>query len=366
MENLHRYLFCGGGSGGHLFPGISVAQEIKARQPQSQICFLTTGRDIERRILDDSEFEQIPIDSVTSSQLMRNPVVGLPSFIGAARRVRSLMRENPPRVVIGLGGFGSVPGILAAMSLRIPAVILEQNVIAGRANSLLGLFSNRICTSFPHSREMRLPKVRCEWTGNPVRKEILEATASSNDTKPQRQLLVLGGSQGAHEINRAFRDFCSRHGELLSDWTVIHQTGKSDQKEFQEFYNSMPLNITCSDFIDEMGRELSRTSLVISRAGATTLAELAAIGLPAMVIPDPNSIRNHQYLNANYYAQRGGVDLVEEEHGGEEFYSRFHRVLESLLNDSDKLTKMAKKQRESGKPDATQRVVDIILSQRKL
>ncbi|TWT55752.1 UDP-N-acetylglucosamine--N-acetylmuramyl-(pentapeptide) pyrophosphoryl-undecaprenol N-acetylglucosamine transferase MurG [Thalassoglobus neptunius] len=364
MGNSHRYVFCGGGSGGHLYPGISVAQEIKTREPGSQFLFLTTGRDIERRILDDSHLEQFLVDSVTSSALFRKPLTGIPSLIGAVQTIRTRMRELAPDVVIGLGGFGSVPGILAAKSLRIPVVILEQNVIAGRANSLLGQLSRVICTSFPHSREMKLPKARCEWTGNPIRKEILQAVSDANDSNPRRHLLVLGGSQGAHKINRAFRDFCSRHEDLLSNWSVTHQTGKSDQQEFDEFYNTMPLNVTCSDFIDEMDQELSHSSLVITRAGATTLAELAAIGRPAVVIPDPKSIRNHQHLNAVYYAQRGGVALVEEDQGGEEFSSRFHQVLGSLLSDSDKLEEMARQQRESGRPDATQRVADVILSQR--
>ena len=353
---MDTYVFAGGGSGGHLFPAIAVARELQRRQPASRIVFVVGSRPVEQDILSREPFERRQLDAIASSELIRNPLrFGWRNWTAVRTAAKSL-RELRPRVVIGCGGYISVPVAVAASRCRIPVVLLEQNVVPGRATYWLARRANAVCTSFEETAAQLPGGCRAIVTGNPVRSEIATLTETPRKGSKERPtLLVLGGSQGAASVNEALLRFAERHAAALAEWQIVHQTGTRDELTVRDRYAELSLNAVVSSFLVDMATAFVSADIVVSRAGATTLAELACAGRPAVLIPFPGAVRDHQRRNAESYAQTGAAVLASDGSADELTSS-----LLPLLSDAARRQRMSEQMRRFARPSATHCVADVV------
>ncbi len=298
--------------------------------------------------------------SVTMGRLKRRPVRSSLTLLNAIRKSRTVLKKTKPCVVIGLGGYGSLPGILAAWSLRLPILLMEQNAVPGRANTILARFAKTICTSFPETELSFSPKSNCVETGNPVRRSIrLKAAASQQ--QDVKTLLIVGGSQGATAINLAMAGIVEKYPALLAGWNVIHQTGTDDNLELSSVYETAGIPALVRPFLSDIATYLSQSRLVISRAGATTLAELAIAGLPAILVPYPNSVRDHQEHNARFYSSHGAAELTLQSSAPVDFKRDLQQTLEDLLSKPEKLVEMRAAMSKLGRSEAAELVTEEII-----
>ena len=329
-------IFAGGGTGGHLFPGIAVAHELLAREPNARVLFLGSEKSIERDILGRAGFEHVALPSVSPSF---SPTRIIPSFLNnwrAYRQARTIIARERPSVIVGLGGFASVPPVLAAWRAGVPIILLEQNVVPGKATRWLSRCAEVVCLPWPQAANGLPRGVKTIVTGNPIRAEIAKLAESadeslqhdvpaSGESKEDSNnpslglqvgietptLLILGGSQGASSLNALVLDaFADRRAELTG-WRIVHQTGATDLDAIRQRYAALSLNAEVQPFITDMAAAYRQATLVISRAGATTLSELACAGLPTILIPLPTSAHDHQRLNARLFADHSAALVVE-------------------------------------------------------
>jgi UDP-N-acetylglucosamine--N-acetylmuramyl-(pentapeptide) pyrophosphoryl-undecaprenol N-acetylglucosamine transferase len=342
-------IFAGGGTAGHLFPGLAVARCLLQQLPQSQITFVGTGRQQERQWVEAEGFSYRAIPCRARPQRLRDVLPFVLDNLRGYLAARRLLRETDCTVVVGLGGYASVPAARAAIDRGIPLVLLEQNVVPGRATRWLARRAAAVCAAFAETRNKLPHPERVVVTGNPLRPGFgrpaglplplgegrgegqLESRGSSTALTPcpspkgrgeqpvspsQRQLLILGGSSGARSLNRCVPQALARLGRLLDGWQIIHQSGQNDCEATQVLYARLGVSAQVSPFVTEMPQLLRRTALAVCRAGGTTLAELTASGVPAVLVPYPHAAADHQRKNAAWAVATGGccsVDPVEEE-----------------------------------------------------
>jgi len=352
-----RFIFCGGGTGGHLFPGIAIALAIRKKAPDSAILFIGTRRGLEETVLPSYGFEFRPVKSAGFKNLglMKKLKALFILPLGILEGLKTI-KSFKPHVVIGLGSYSALPVMVAGILKRIHRVIQEQNSIPGLTNRLLAPFAHKIFISFETTAQ-HLPKDKTVLTGNPIREGLCgERGKAPHDAM---HLLVLGGSLGAHFINTlcmaVLPDLLARHPKL----EVTLQTGKQDLPAAQKAFEEYGGRVHVEAFIEDMKSAYQRADFVIARAGATTLAELAACGLPAILIPFPYAANDHQTENARYYASRGGAILMPQSEISEE---TFTKTLENLLTDPEKLQAMATKMKALGHPEAAESIATTLLS----
>jgi UDP-N-acetylglucosamine--N-acetylmuramyl-(pentapeptide) pyrophosphoryl-undecaprenol N-acetylglucosamine transferase len=351
------YLFAGGGTGGHLFPGMAVAEELLARNADAQILFVGSEREIEREIVARAGYEHRTLDVEPSTEFRRHPLRFLWRTWQAVRMAKAFLADLKPRAVIGLGGFASVPIVQAAYSKRIPVVLLEQNIVAGRATRWLARRANKLCLSFDETVGIQSNRASVVVTGNPVRQAIIKITRESS-TKPT--LLVLGGSQGSEAVNQAMLDCAATLQTVLDDWQIIHQTGPQQLDDVRATYARLGLNARVYSFMSDLVDAYSEASLVVSRAGATTLAELACVGIPAILIPYPQAIGDHQVLNARAFEEAGAAIIVEQNPDTMLTGANLSHVFEDLLNRTSRLEQMGVAMQILATSEAAGRIVDAI------
>jgi UDP-N-acetylglucosamine--N-acetylmuramyl-(pentapeptide) pyrophosphoryl-undecaprenol N-acetylglucosamine transferase len=314
-----RVMVAGAGTGGHLFPGIAVVEKLMALMENVRACFVTTGRPIENTVLAEKPFETVRI---SAAGLKGFSISGKARSIGmlvngvfAARRMLNTFK---PHIVLGMGGYSSAPVVMAAWMMGIPRVIHEQNRIPGITNRALSRLSDRVYVSFEDT-EIPGAKKRIRFFGYPVRPEILQAaTASAAGGRKARgfsekpmTVLVLGGSQGAQSINRGVSG-AVKHLKNPGDFKFIHQNGVADEESVRRAYENNQATAVVSAFFKDMASLYQEADIAICRAGAGTLAEIAAARLPAILIPYPHAADNHQLANANGMSKRGGVRILLE------------------------------------------------------
>jgi UDP-N-acetylglucosamine--N-acetylmuramyl-(pentapeptide) pyrophosphoryl-undecaprenol N-acetylglucosamine transferase len=346
-----RMVVAGGGTGGHLFPGVAVAEAVTAAG-DAQVLFVGSRYGIEASAVPKTQFPFKPLAiGALRGRGLRGPLrvaAQLPVAVLQAWRILGTFR---PQVVLGLGGYGSVPVVLAAWLRRIPSVLLEQNVQPGLANRLLGHVAQRVCTAFAESARF-FPPQRAVQTGNPVRRLTAPAARESADFT----VLAFGGSQGAHSINCAMVDAVQNLRQRVSSLHVIHQTGATDWQWVERRYREMGLAVEVVPFIDDMGDAYGRADVVICRAGATTLAELTLVGKPAILVPYPFAADDHQRTNAEVLVRKGAAECIADaELNGERLAAR----IEALAADRARLAAMARAAAMLAMPEATRRVVDV-------
>ncbi|MDD9964773.1 MAG: undecaprenyldiphospho-muramoylpentapeptide beta-N-acetylglucosaminyltransferase [Myxococcales bacterium] len=361
---IERVMIAGGGTGGHLFPGLSVLEELRRRNPSLSAVFIGTERGIESRVLPSLE-EKLEVLDVRPL-MGRSPLELLRSLsrlpLSGVHAV-STVRKYRPQLVIGLGGYVAGPVLLAAAAQRIPTVLLEQNAHVGLTNRMLAKVVGRAYLTY----EETLPVFGAERgrvLGNPVRRAFVEAAKLAShdpdgaEARAQR-ILVLGGSQGARRLNELVPQALALAGVGEMGVEILHQAGRDEVDAVFDRYGDVGLNAEVVPFIDDMVRAYTSASLVIGRAGATTVAELCAIGRPSILIPYPYAAEDHQAKNAEALARAGAAIAIREnllEASGLSAHVR------RLLSDHDARRRMAERARERGRPDAAAAIVDDILA----
>ena len=351
-----RLLLTGGGTGGHLFPAIASAQECISRDPATQVLFVGTRRRVDEKSLAVYGFEGKSIicygfKGKNPAQLLK-ALLSLP--VGYFQAI-AILKEFRPHVVLGVGGYVTGPVVAAARRLGIPVVLHEQNVVPGLANRKLAGMASRVCLSLPES-EPYFPAGRTVLTGNPVRKEIL-ALAAQEPVLPSGKptLLILGGSQGAVGLNSLVCKLAREKDTPLRNCHIIHQTGTVDEERVKACYKELGIEVTSQPFFPEIHKLYSQADCVISRAGATTLAELSVLGKPAILIPFPYAADNHQEKNADHYVAEGAALSFREK---EVRPQKFRAAVNMLITDEKKRKKMAVAMRRASFPNASKNIAD--------
>jgi UDP-N-acetylglucosamine--N-acetylmuramyl-(pentapeptide) pyrophosphoryl-undecaprenol N-acetylglucosamine transferase len=355
-----RIVITGGGTGGHLFPGIAVAQEFEARNAASSIIFVSTGNRLERSVLSKANYtlETITAAGIKGRGLWNQIKSGAKIPIGIQQAYR-ILKKFSPDLTIGLGSYSAGPVVFAAWLRMIPIVVQEQNILPGITNRILSHFAKRVYISFKNTRSQMNPQ-KVLWTGNPVRRELLEYTGQPAEEKSDDignglfTILIIGGSQGAHRINMAVIEAL---GNLKDKDPLhfVHQTGDADEQQVNEAYRRNNIQCTVQSFFDNMAELYSRADLLICRAGATTVAEISALGKAVIFIPFPYAADNHQVLNAGSLSEEGAAEMIIEKDLNGEILSEkiaYYAAHKEALND------MAARARQFGRPDAAKTIVD--------
>ncbi|MDW7773215.1 MAG: undecaprenyldiphospho-muramoylpentapeptide beta-N-acetylglucosaminyltransferase [Desulfobulbaceae bacterium] len=355
-----RLIVTGGGTGGHLFPGIALATGMQERVKDCRILFIGTRRQLDKDTLARYDFELASIECMGLKGMgVKNRIRSVMQMPAAILKARKIIRQFKPDLVFGVGGYVTGPVLLAARMQGCPVCIHEQNSVPGLTNKFLARIADRIFISIPCAYPFAVDKTL--MTGNPVRREIINAAAEERKTEDGKlTVLVLGGSQGAHRVNMLVAEAAAAirvpEGMELK-W--IHQTGKNDLNEVKSRYQERGSDALVGDFFQDMASIYRQADLVISRAGATTLAELSVMGLPALLIPYPHAADNHQQENALYYAAGGAVKILPEKELSPE---KLVGEITALAANPDKLQAMAANMKKMGRPDATERIIEACLA----
>ncbi len=356
-----RIIIVGGGTGGHLFPGIAIAQEFKARNPQNRILFVGTGKPFETSVISEAGFthKRITAEGIKRRGLWNQVMSVLKIPKGVLESVIILKRFRPD-LVVGVGSYVAGPLAIAAWFLCIKIVLHEQNLLPGITNRILSRFAERIYVSF-NATQSSLNSKKIYFTGNPVRKEILECAevqkdAGIADLQNSRPftVLVIGGSQGAHSINMALMEGLESI-KNKDEYFFIHQTGIKDETIVKNEYRNHSMSCEVQAFFNDMARRYQRADLVICRAGATTVAEITAIGKGVVFIPFPFAADNHQVLNANSLEKAGAAEVIlEKDLSGKTLAERINYY----ASNPDVLHIMASRAKGLGRPGAAADIVD--------
>lgn len=352
---MARIVIAGGGTGGHLFPGLALADALVGRG--FEVTFVGAVGGIEGRAVPAAGY---PLRLLPGRQLrgggVGRAVVGLAAALRGALRGLRLLGELRPRLVAGVGGYASVAVVLAAGLRRIPIVLLEQNAVPGAANRLLARLARRVCVGFAESAAF-FPPGRTLHTGNPVRASVLRAVSGAHGVEGGRRpgLLVFGGSAGAHRLNHAMLDAFRVLGPAAQALAVNHQTGVAELEAVRAGYAALGLPAHVEPFIADMGAAYAAADLVVARAGAMTCAEITAVGLPAILVPYPHASDDHQRRNAEILVTAGAAEMIlDRELTGE----RLASALRALAADPQRRATMRARARALGRPDAAERVAE--------
>ena len=352
-----RVVIAGGGTGGHLYPGIAVAREILRRQADAVVTFAGTARGIEARVVPREGFELDVLRSAglkgTSPAALVRGVSLLPLSGVDAWRILSRRR---PQLVIGVGGYSSGPVVALAAARRIPTLLLEQNAVPGFTNRTLARVVSAAAVTFEST--VGYFGRRGFVAGNPVRPEFFAGHDSHAAAVPPR-VLIFGGSQGAHAINVAMVAAAPRLAAEGSRVAVTHQTGERDLDLVRDGYRRAGLDARVEPFIFTMDREIKDASLVICRAGATTLSELTAAGRPSVLVPLPTAADDHQRRNADVLRAAGAAEVIEQKDLSGDLLAE--RIV-TLMADPGQLAAMAAAAKRLAKPDAARVIVDRALA----
>jgi UDP-N-acetylglucosamine--N-acetylmuramyl-(pentapeptide) pyrophosphoryl-undecaprenol N-acetylglucosamine transferase len=345
----YRFLFAGGGTGGHLYPAIAVADEIKRLKPESEILFVGTKSKIEGRVIPKLGygFKSIWIKGFARKFNLENLLFPVKLFVSLVQSLFISFRFKP-RVAIGSGGYVAGPGILGASVLGAKIILMESNSYPGVTTRLLERFADEVHISFEDSKKYLRKPEKIRLTGNPVRKELgtttkVEAKKSFRLDVNKFTVLVLGGSLGAASINNAVAG-CVEELEKKS-LQIIWQTGKN----YYHSYKNINLDsVKILDFIEDMNKAYSACDLLVARAGATTIAELSVLGIPSILIPSPHVAENHQYYNAKSLADNNAAVLIKDSDVKEDLKDTILKV----VSDNNLLKNLSDNAKRISKPDA--------------
>lgn len=348
-------VFAGGGTGGHLYPALAVADELRRRHSDAQITFVGGRRGLESRLVPAAGYPlwTLALSGIKGAGLLGRVRAAVEAGWAVLRCAGWMLRRRPA-LVIGVGGYASGPAVLAAGLLGVKTMVMEQNHFPGATNRFLAKRVDAVCLPSDAARD-RLEGLGIV-TGNPVRAEF----AGIGDLPGARTLsiLVFGGSRGAHSLNRAMSDAVPELATLDPTPRIVHQTGEVDRAEVEAAYarHLSAGSFEVVSFIDDMPARFAAADLILCRAGATTLAELAAAGRPAILVPYPYAADDHQRLNAQAVEKAGGAETVlDRDLRGE----RLAQLIRELDGDRERLARMGRAARTLARPDATSRIADV-------
>jgi UDP-N-acetylglucosamine--N-acetylmuramyl-(pentapeptide) pyrophosphoryl-undecaprenol N-acetylglucosamine transferase len=356
-----RIIIAGGGTGGHLFPGIAIAQEFTARNPNSNVLFVGAGKPFETSILSELGFKHAKITAAgikgrgTAQQALS--IAKIPKGIFESIMI---LKRFKPDLVIGVGGYAAGPLVTGAWLLGIRIALHEQNILMGITNRILSRLADRIFISFENT-PLELNGRKVHVTGNPVRKEILQrngnqkvSTVAGFGKQRPFTVLIIGGSQGARGINLAVME-AVEHIREKDAFFFIHQTGVQDETLVKAAYQRCDIAGKVQAFFVDMARQYQQADLVICRAGATTVAEITAIGKGVVFIPFPFAADNHQVLNARTLTNAAAAEMIlEKDLSGRVLADK----IEYFASNPEALSQMASKAKDFGRPDAAAMIVN--------
>ncbi len=405
--NPIHIVFTGGGTGGHLIPGLAVAEQIVERMPDARITLVGSGRPLERRLVAEARFEHLVLPCRPTPRRLRDVLPFLVNNVAGYRAARRFIEKENVAVVVGLGGYASVPMARAAVAGGLPLILLEQNVAAGKATRWLSRRASLLCAAFEQTAAEGRLKCPVRVTGNPIRKmgtvtyfsaqrggaatrgsasvqgplvaaqprHIFRQSDRSGNAfcgkvsgpptvlsgPPTSNLLILGGSGGACALNENVPRALDRIRRRLDGWTILHQSGESQFEATAALYRRLDLPALVVPFITDVSGVLAETDLAISRAGGTTLAELAAAGVPAVLLPYPHATADHQLGNARVFASAGGSIVLDQRELSEPLHEHLAGVLWELLGDRQRRTTMSGAMHALAHPAAAAKVADLVL-----
>jgi len=352
----YRMVVAGGGTGGHLFPGIAIAQAFKSRHPEAAVLFVNAGRPLETEVLARLGWPQqaISIEGIKGRGRWRQikAAFKVPGAIWSAWRILGRFKAD---MVLSVGGYSAGPVATAATLRGISTVLHEQNRLPGVTNRILGRLVDRVYLSFEESREY-FDNAKVKVSGNPVRDEILALADQPADVGHGRAftVLVVGGSQGAHAINQAVVDAVQALNGVQGIH-LVHQTGPQDEAQIKAAYARLGVSATVKAFFSDMAEQYRRADMIICRAGATTVAEITVVGKAAVFVPFPFAADDHQTQNAQALADAGAAEMIRQE---ELSASALAKLIEGYKENPVLLTEMAAKARALGHPEAARVIVD--------
>jgi UDP-N-acetylglucosamine--N-acetylmuramyl-(pentapeptide) pyrophosphoryl-undecaprenol N-acetylglucosamine transferase len=361
-EERGGYLIAGGGTGGHVFPALALAGEIRRRRPEAPIVFVGTRQGLESDLVPRAGY---PLEFVRAKGLVgkgwRARLLGAGMLPLALFDSLQLLSRHAPRAVVGVGGYASGPLVAMAWARRVPTVVHEANAVPGLTNRLLARVATRVVIG-TEAAAARLPQGIV--VGNPVRAELFDIPSLVERPKDRRRhVLVVGGSQGAQILNRLVPEALVRVMETGPALDVVHQAGKAkglghDADDLRRTYAALGLPPACvHEFLDDIPAAYSGADLVVSRSGAMTVAEIAAAGRPAVLVPFAGATHGHQEANARALEEAGAAVVVTE---AEATVDRLAEVIGTLLADPLRLLEMGEAARRSARPDAAEHFCDVV------
>jgi len=357
---IERIILAGGGTGGHLFPGIAVFEELRRREPDLEALFVGTARGIETKVIPQLGERLVcldvgPLKGRTRGEFAKN-LLGLPQ---AGVEAAKLLRSFRPNLVIGVGGYAAGPMVGTAALLGIPTALLEQNAHVGLTNRLLARVVDRAYLSFEETLRY-FPAGRGHFVGNPIRRSFvglgnMARMDPAGFEMRARKVLVMGGSQGARALNQVVPEALARAGLAAKGIEIVHQAGHAMCDAVRAKYEELGLSATVTPFIDDIAKVYSSAALIIGRAGASSLAEICAVGRPSILIPFPGAADDHQWHNAHALEARGAAIAIRESELSPALLSEH---VTRLLSQPELRRTMADAARSLGRPDAAAAVVD--------
>jgi UDP-N-acetylglucosamine--N-acetylmuramyl-(pentapeptide) pyrophosphoryl-undecaprenol N-acetylglucosamine transferase len=360
-HNRDCLLFAGGGTAGHLVPGIAAAEQLLREVFRLRIVFATSGKPLERELIQRAKMEMVAVPCRPGPRSWRDVLPCAWYNLRGYLQAEDLLKMLRPRAVVGLGGYVSMPVASAAVRRGVPLVLLEQNVVPGRATRLLASHAQVVCTAFLETAD-RLPKnARIRVTGNPVRSGIAQPTLRVDTAhSAARCLLVLGGSGGARTLNQNVPRALAGLASELRGWHVLHQCGASEVEATRGLYAALGVDAEVTPFVPDMPQTLATAGLVVSRAGGTTLAELAAAGVPAVVVPYPHAADDHQLRNAQRMAAGGACVVLDERQANPDLAQRLHTAIAGLVTNPTARGAMSAAMLRMSRPKAADDVTRVI------
>lgn len=359
-----RYIVSGGGTGGHIYPALSIIKEIINRDKKAQILYIGTSHGLESKLVprEGIEFKAIRVKAMPR-KINRDLFVSLKELLMGLKEARKIIKDFKPDIVIGTGGFVCGPVVYQAKRLKIPTLIHEQNAFPGITNKILARFVDKIAVTFSESIKYFKNPEKIVITGNPIRKEILQIEKNNaykklNVSKDLPLILSFGGSGGQKKLNESILELI-KDGLIGKDFQILHITGERFYEGFIEEVKDIDLNknIRILPYLYDMPEALNIASLVITSSGAITLAEISALGIASILIPKPYTAENHQEYNARVFEENKASKLIlEKDLNG----SILIEAINNIINDKFKLSQMKENSLKLGKLDAAEQIYSII------
>lgn len=375
MEKKVKVIFAGGGTGGHLFPAIAMAEEFKKRYPESEVFFVGTKRGLEAKVVLKRGFKLHYIKIKGIKRRLDFKILLFPFYVLLSLlQSYQILKGVSPDLVVGTGGYVSFPVVFLASLKNIPSLIQEQNSYPGISTRILSLWADRVCLAYPESIKYFIKKKNLKVIGNPVREDISERFIEDQEIEKEggkkislkkfnlesdkKTVFILGGSQGSKAINDALLDGLDLL-EKEKDIQILWQTGKSDYLRIKDMVKVYKSKISVLSFIENMSEAYKVSDLLVSRAGALTLAEILCCGKPALLIPYPFAASDHQRHNAESLKEGGAAEIIlQKDLNGRALF----KIVLELLKDEQRLKKMAEASKRLSQPEATSYLVDEMVN----
>jgi UDP-N-acetylglucosamine--N-acetylmuramyl-(pentapeptide) pyrophosphoryl-undecaprenol N-acetylglucosamine transferase len=365
--NGRSFFFAGGGTGGHIYPAIAVAEQIIKSEPTANIHFFVSTRNIDEQILSKTNFKYTTLPARGLSARPDKLIGFFTSFLKSYGIAKRAIAECNNAIIIGIGGFVAAPVCLAAHKLKAPIALLNVDIVPGRANKIIGRWANEIFVQFENTKQyFARTKADVHVVGCPLRSgfgnpepEKVKSELGLDDHK--KTLLITGASSGSENINRAVCSLLEKLGVFADDWQIVHLTGAGNYEKVRQMYSDAQIGHTVLSYCDDMPNLLAAADLVIGRSGAVSVAEYAAASVPSICMPYPYHKDRHQYLNAGKLVEAGAAVIVDDLPEGKERQGWLWEELERLMKDEKQREEMQQSCKSMARMDASMKIAQKLL-----